>query len=395
MAAVLGLMAVAMRPADAQVLSYLHSYTNGPDGNSPFGGPAMDSAGNIYAVTLYGGSGGGGTAVRLTQRNGHWTTQLLHSFAGGNDGKAPYANVTIGPDGSVYGTTTMGGGGCQPDGCGTVFKLTPPARVCPQTQCPWTETILYRFGDSDAHLATPYGWVTFDSAGNLYGTTAQGGAGCVPQGCGTVYKLTRSGDTWTPSVIYEFTGHDDGSFPIAGPTIDQAGNLYGTTYGGSVYELVRSGTSWTENTLYTFQYGADGGYPEAGVVFDSAGNLYGATTIVNSDDIGGVFYKLTHSGSGWTFSILYTYTLSGIFGNVAVDAAGNIYASAQDGGSQRVGSVIKLTNSGGVYTLTDLHDFGGLGWPQGDVLLDAAGNLYGTTMGEGQDGYGSVWEIQF
>jgi uncharacterized repeat protein (TIGR03803 family) len=379
--------------ADAQTLSFLHSFTTGPDGNTPFGGPAFDSAGNIYAATCYGGSGGRGTVVRLTKRNGAWITQLLHSFSGGDDGNCPMSNVTIGPDGRVYGTTLQGGGGCSPDGCGTVFQLTPPPRPCPQTQCPWTAKIIYRFADSPEQLANPFSWVTFDAAGNLYGTTSHGGNCDI---CGVVFKLTPSGgNTWTPSVIYEFTGGTDGSFPYAGLTIDAAGNLYGTTYAGSVYELVRNGAGWTETTLYTFTYGADGGMPQAGVVFDNAGNLYGATTVVNSDDIGGVFYKLTHSGSTWTFSILYTYPLSGIYGNVALDNAGNIYASAQDGGSQRVGAVLKLTNAGGVYSVTDLHDFGGLGWPQGDVLLDAAGNLYGTTLGEGQHGEGSVWQIQF
>lgn len=392
-AAMLIFMAVAMQ-ADAQVLSFVHSFTDGPDGNSPFGGPTMDGAGNVYAATAYGGSGGGnGTVVRLTKRNGNWTTQLLYTFRGGADGESPNANVTIGPDGRVYGTTLLGGGGCQPSGCGTVFQLTPPARPCPQTQCPWTEKVLYRFADSDAHLSAPFAWVTFDAAGNLYGTTSHGG-NC--ETCGVVYKLTPSGgNTWTFSVIYNFTGREDGSFPMAGLTIDAAGNLYGTTFGDSVYELVRNGSGWTEKTLYNFQHGSDGGYPEGGVVFDNAGNLYGATTVVNTNDVGGVFYKLTRSGSDWTFSILYTYTLSGIFGNVAADAAGNIYASGRDGGTQRVGAVIKLTNAGGVYSLTDLHDFGGLGWPQGDVILDAAGNLYGTSFGDGQHGEGSVWEIQF
>lgn len=395
MAIMFTLVVAAAQAAQAQTFTNLHSFTNSGDGNSPFAGPTMDGAGNIYGVTLYGGAGFG-TAFKLTKRNGNWTLNTLHTFTGGSDGNAPFANVTIGPDGNVYGTTIFGGGGCQNEGCGTVFKLTPPTRVCTRTLCPWTETVIYRFSASDTGLSIPYGGVTFDSAGNLYGTTAAGGTfPCNGQGCGVVYKLTPSGGTWTESVIYNFTGYEDGGFPTATMTIDQAGNLYGTTYYGSVFELVRSGAGWSEKTLYTFHDGADGGYPQAGVVFDNAGNLYGATTMVNGNNPGGVIYKLTPSSNGWTFSVVYTYTeTSGVYGNVAVDAAGNIYGAALTGGIYQGGSVFKLTNSGGVWNLTDLHDFQGDGWPEGNVLLDASGNLYGTAIGGGLYGWGAVWEIQ-
>ncbi len=380
----------------AQIFTNLHSFTNGGDGNTLFAGPTLDRAGNIYGVTTYGGAGGKGTAFRLSKRNGAWTLQTLHSFTGGSDGNSPFANVTIGPDGNVYGTTIFGGGGCQPDGCGIVFRLTPPARICSHTSCPWTETVLYRFMDSPTGLRIPYGGVTFDSAGNLYGTTAAGGTGsCGLQGCGAVYKLTCSGGAWTASVIYNFTGFEDGSFPTATMTIDQAGNLYGTTYYESVFDLVPSAGGWTENTLYTFHNGSDGGNPYAGVIFDSAGNLYGATTTITQQDPGGVVYKLTHSSGSWVYSVLYSYDFSGgIFGNVAIDGAGNIYGTAINGGIHQAGSVFKLTNSGGGWSLTDLYDFGGIAWPEGNVLLDAAGNLYGTAMNGGQYGYGAVWEIE-
>jgi len=381
----------------AQIFANLHSFTNGSDGNTVFAGPTFDRGGNIYGVTTYGGSGGKGTAFKLSKRNGAWTLQTLYSFTGGSDGSTPFANVTIGPDGNVYGTTIFGGGGCQSyGGCGIVFKLSPPARICPRISCPWTETVLYRFADSPTGLRTPYGGVTFDSAGILYGTTAAGGTGnCNGQGCGAVYKLTPSGGGWTASVIYNFTGFDGGAFPTATMTLDAAGNLYGTTYYNSVFELVRSSGGWTENTLYTFHNGSDGGNPQAGVIFDSAGNLYGATTALTQQDPGGVVFKLTHSSGSWVYSVLYTYDRSGgIFGNVAIDGAGNIYGTAVNGGINQAGSVFKLTNSGGVWSLTDLYDFGGIAWPEGNVLLDAAGNLYGTAMNGGQYGYGAVWEIE-
>lgn len=392
----LALAVAGIQSLQAQTFTNLHSFTNGGDGNTLFAGPTMDGAGNIYGVTTYGGAGGKGTAFKLTQRNGAWTLQTLHAFTGGSDGNSPFANVTIGPDGNVYGTTIFGGGGCQPDGCGIVFKLTPPARPCARVSCPWTETVLYRFADSSTGLAIPYGGVTFDSAGNLYGTTAKGGTGdCDGEGCGAIYKLSHSGGTWTESVIYNFTGFEDGAFPMATMTIDQAGKLYGTTYYESVFELVPSGGGWTENTLYTFHNGSDGGNPQAGVTFDSAGDLYGATTTITQQDFGGVVYKLTHSSGSWVYSVLYTYRNSGgIFGNVAFDSAGNIYGTAVNGGINQAGSVFKLTNSGGVWTLTDLYDFGGIAWPEGNVLLDAAGNLYSTAMNGGRYGEGAVWKIQ-
>ncbi len=381
--------------AQAQTFSNLHSFTNGPDGNGPFAGPTMDRAGNVYGVVIYGGAGHG-VAYKLTKQGGGWLFDILHSFTGNPDGDSPFAAVTIGPDGNVYGTTIFGGGGCAPNGCGTVFKLTPPPRICGRSNCPWTETVIYKFADSSAGLSLPYGGVTFDAQGNLYGTTYNGGSGhCGNVGCGTVYKLTPSGGTWTASVIYNFTGGADGAFPMATMTIDASGNLYGTTYGGSVFELVRSQGGWTENTLYTFQNGPDGGEPQAGVIFDSAGNLYGDTTMLNGGPAGGVVYKLTRSGSSWTYTVLYTYSnLSGLYGNVALDAAGNIYGVAQTGGIYQGGSVFKLTNSGGTWSLTDLHDFQGDGWPEGDVIFDSSGNLYGTAFGGGVYGWGSVWEIQ-
>ncbi len=396
MAITLELAVAGTQSLQAQTYSNLHSFTNGSDGNTLFAGPTMDRAGNIYGVTTYGGAGGHGTAFKLSKRNGNWTLQTLYAFAGGTDGDSPFANVTIGPDGNVYGTTILGGGGCQPDGCGIIFKLTPPARICTRVSCPWTETVLYRFADSSTGLRTPYGGVTFDAAGNLYGTTAIGGSGsCNGQGCGAVYKLTPSGGTWTESVMYNFTGFEDGAFPMATMAIDQAGKLYGTTYYESVFELAPSGGGWTENTLYTFHNGSDGGNPQAGVIFDSAGNLYGATTTITQQDPGGVVYELSHSSGSWVYSVLYTYRNSGgIFGNVAIDSAGNIYGTAVNGGTQQAGSVFKLTNSGGVWTLTDLYDFGGIAWPEGNVLLDAAGNLYGTAMNGGQYGDGAVWEIE-
>ena len=128
--------AAAPERAQSQVFSNLHSFANGGDGNSPFAGPTMDRMGNIYGVTLYGGVGHDGTAFKLTNRNGIWTLDTLHAFTGGSDGDSPFANVTLGPDGSVYGTTIFGGGGgCGGQGCGTVFHTRSNVRGI--LRCNW------------------------------------------------------------------------------------------------------------------------------------------------------------------------------------------------------------------------------------------------------------------
>jgi uncharacterized repeat protein (TIGR03803 family) len=393
-AILLGFAGAATQMTQAQTFTNLHNFTNQADGGWLFAGPAMDRAGNIYSAAQQGGAGYNGTVFQMSQRNGSWTLDTLHAFQGGDDGSLPVATPTVGPDGSLYGTTFSGGGGCNGSGCGTVFKLARPPRVCTSSTCRWTETVLYNFAETPG-MSTPFGGVTFDSAGNLYGTTYFGGSHfCGDGDCGVVYELSNTGGNWTFQVLYNFSGGADGAHPMATMAIDQAGNLYGTTFQGSVFELVRSGSGWTENTLYTFQNGPDGGSPQAGVVFDNAGNLYGATTKLGGSP-GGVVYKLTHSGSSWTYAVLYTYRNSGgIYGNVAVDSAGNIYGASLKGGINMSGTVFKLTNSGGVWSLTDLHDLEPGSYPQGNVLLDPADNLYGTTITGGQYGRGSLWQIQ-
>jgi len=174
--------------------------------------------------------------------------------------------VVIGANGTLYGTTAVGGSG---EG-GTVYNLRPSPRVCVSALCPWTETVLYRFtGGNDGR--NPWAGVVFDQSGNLYGATSNGGSA----GAGVVYELMPSHGGWTDQVLYTFTGGQDGENPLATLTLDNAGNLYGTTnvggtpgcgdFGcGTVYELTPSGSGWTEHILYKFQGGSDGDQPYAG-----------------------------------------------------------------------------------------------------------------------------------
>jgi len=392
----------------AQTFSVLHNFGGSRDGSYPYDGLTVDRAGNYYGTTYSGGSNGQGMVFKLSNHNGNWIFAPIYSFRGGNDGAFPYAGVTVGPDGALYGTTSSGGHGAPQcaGGCGTVYKLTPPANVCQRTSCPWTETVLYNFYDAGLQLGGPWASVIFDHAGNMYGTTPAGGTvSCPnsPSGCGTVYELVRNGASWSLVVLYSFTGQGDGSIPYAGVVMDAAGNLYGASFYseayegyGAIVELVKNGTSWTERTLYNFQGGSDGGNPESSLILDSAGNLYGGTSSANGGMLRGVAFELSPSGNNWNYSVIASYEGS-IVQNLTLDAAGNLYGTTLFGGAHEEGEVFKLSNSGGVWTSTDLYDFStenhGAYGPWSWVSIDASGNLFGTTNGGGTIGGGVVWEI--
>ncbi len=382
-------------PAPAQTYTLLHSFTGAPGGSDPMAGLTMDRNGRLYGVT----TGGTGTVFGLTPTGGSWLFHQLYQFHAGQDGNQPTAPVTIGPDGALYGTTLNGGGnGCGGRGCGVVFRVAPGPYICRSTQCPWTESVIFRFADGPDGVGTPWGGVAFDAAGNLYGQAFVGGTGNCEGGCGVIYKLTRSGGSWTFSIIHNFTGLADGDQPTSTPTFDHAGNLYGTVfYGGAygygtVFQVVPNGSGWTFNDLYNFHGASDGGYPLSGVVLDSAGNLYGDNQYGGTSG-SGVVYQLSHSGGGWTLTTLYS-GFGGFTDEVGLDSAGNVYGTTYEGG-RGVGTVFKLTNSGGSWTETDLHIFGGLegASPYSSVILDASGNLYGTTTAGGANGDGVVWQI--
>jgi len=382
---------VVPQPVQAQSYKVIFNFTLGGDGGSPEAGLTIDHAGNLYGTTNSGGVGYG-TVFKLTYKNSVWLLNVLHSFAGGNDGSGTYSPVVFGADGSLYGATFG-----TASGYGTVFKLQPPLSACKTALCAWTETVLYRFtGGSDG--ANPEGDLTFDQAGNLYGATMAGG-----YGYGVVYKLTPSSGGWTESVLHSFERGSDGVFPAAGVIFDKSGNLYGTTaYGsqhglGVVYQLTPSGLGWTENILYTFLGGKDGGVPLAGLIFDTSGNLYGATS-QNGSASGGTAFELASMNGSWNFALLYGFAGSAGCGpqaSLAFDQAGNLYGTTVCGGLYGQGSVFKLTLSGGTWNYTSLHDFDGPdgAFPVSNIVFDANGNLYGTAAGGGTYGYGVVFQI--
>jgi uncharacterized repeat protein (TIGR03803 family) len=411
LALLFALTIVVTPTAKAQTYRVIHSFTGAQDGLYPVASVTVDSHDNLYGTTSIGGSGtscyeGCGAAFKIARAGSGWILTPLYDFTGNFDGGNPGARLIVGPNGSLYGTTSQGGGvGCENGaGCGTVFNLQPPAHLTGHIAGGWTETVLYRFeGGSDGNSPRNAD-LLFDSAGGLYGTTIFGDEGDCEDGCGTVYKLTRSGSNWTESVIHAFSASGDGQQPWAGVIQDQAGNLYGTTaqggtYGfGTVYQLAPSGSGFAEHLLYNFHGTSDGGIMYGGLIFDSAANLYGATCCnVSGGDM--TVFKLTRS-QDWEFSALYNSSAWGSGGNLVMDPAGNLYGTINEGGTYGFGEVYKLTPSGDGWTYSSVYDFCAGGWPCTDgaippsgLAIDSAGNLFGTTSDGGTYGGGVVFEI--
>jgi len=384
--------------SSAQTITVLHSFTTHGDGSQPYAGVTIDRAGNLYGTTTQGANGNVGTVYKLTHRQGSWTLATLYTFDHPGDGAYAASRVVFGPDGSLYGTTQYGGAGNQ----GVIYNLRPPATACKTVLCSWSYATLYSFtGGSDG--GQPYlGDLVFDSAGDIYGTaSAGGGQGCFGYGCGVVFKLTPSGGGWTETVLYTFSGNDDGANPFNGVTFDGAGNLYGTTtqngrYGyGTVYELSPTASGWTQSTLYSFTGGSDGGNPIGGVAIDAAGNLYGTTEDGGSGASGGgTVWELMPSNGSWTFTVLQSLetVYEGPFDTPTLDAAGNVYGTSTFAGG--AGQVFRLMPNGAGWNYTP-YDFNGNNGniPIGGVTLDSNGNLYGTTVEGGTSTWGTVWEI--
>ena len=398
----LSVLATPIAQAQKQTFRVIHNFTAGLDGSTPYAGLTIDTAGNLYGTTYYGGAGpcndgfgvGCGTVFQLTHGRLGWQFSPLYEFKGNNDGAYPAGSVIFGQDGTLYGTTSGG------VGFGTVFNLKPSLSARGSALCPWTESVVYSFTGNSFGEFPFFGDLVFDQAGNLYGTTIEGGS----NGQGVVYELSPAAGGWTQNILYNMAAQTSGYFPYSGVTLDGAGTLYGTSsmggaYNyGTVYQLTDSAAGWTENTVYSFQNNGDGSIPIGGLIVDQSGNLYGTTAAVP----GATVFELTPSNSGWTFKVLYTFSANpnqgpddGPNDGLLMDAAGNLYGTAYGEGTYSRGSVFKLAASGGHWFYTDLHDFSGSdgAYPIAGVVQDANGNIYGTTSGGGAYGYGVVFQI--
>jgi uncharacterized repeat protein (TIGR03803 family) len=315
-------------------------YSNLSDGARPSGALVFDSKGNLYGVTGGGGESGStadaGTVFELTpNQNGAWTEKVLYSFAGGTDATSPYSEgIVLDPAGNIYGTTYVGGA----YGYGAVYE------VVAGTNGTWTEKVLYSFQDRNDG-GSPYGTTPIlDSAGHLYGVASMGGA----HDYGVVYELTpNAGSNWTEKVLHSFTGGADGVSPTGNLLFDSAGNLYGTT-AMTAYELVRgpNGT-WSERTLHRFAGGSDGASAQAGMAFDKAGNLYGTT--ISGGAHRGTVYELSRGATGaWSEKILHRFASNGIDGygpqlaTLVLDATGDIFGVTSGGGASNDGVVFEI-----------------------------------------------------
>ncbi len=327
--------------------------------------------GNLYGTTEGGGLDGAGVVYKLDMAGNE---TVLYTFTGQADGANPSSGVIRDDTGNLFGTAYYAGdlSACGGNGCGVVYKVDESGN----------ETVLHTFEGADG--ANPYAGVIRDGAGNLYGTTVVGGT----LGYGTLYKISPAGKETSLS----FSDAPGGSGPASGVVRDAAGNLYGTAGGGPnnsgvLYKLDPTGR-WT--LIHTFTGGADGGGP-GDLIIDSAGVLYG-TACCGGANNAGLIFKMTSTGQE---TVLYNFiggNAGGGPGSLVMDSAGNFYGSA-GGGTANQGVIYKVDAAGNE---TVLHSFtGGTdgGSPNGGVAVDSAGNVYGTTTYGGLNSAGDVFKL--
>ena len=321
---------------------------------------------------------------------------VLYNFNGGTgDGYYPYAGLIADKTGNFYGTTYEGGA----NGYGTVFELKLSGGV-------WSETVLHSFTAGTTDGAYPKAPLTFDSAGNLYGTTYQGGADNV----GTVFELKSSKGKWTESIIHSFTGYpNDGSYPSAAVAFDSKGNLYGTTVSGgtsnegSVFQMKLSKGKWSEEAAIISLGSTNGNNPYSPLLVGKNGYFYGTTYSGGANGYGTV-YRIYPTRVGWVEQVIFSFSEfnSGTYSyaGLAMDAAGDLYGTTYYGGADNLGTVFRLKEAKNkTWSQTVLHSFTGGDkdgqYPYtGGLTIDASGNLYGTTYQGGTDNYGIVFELK-
>ncbi len=378
LALVLVLGAGATHSALGQTFTVLYNFTGPPDGGYPYAGLVRDAAGNLYGTTHQGGSSDYGTVFKVDTSG---TEAVVHSFTGGADGGYPYAGLIQDKSESLYGTTWRGG-----SGYGVVFKLDTAGN----------ETVLHTFTAGKDGIS-PYAGLITDATGNFYGTTEWGGSSIY----GTVFKVTAAGKE---TVLYNFTGGSDGGHLLGGLVRDKKGNLYGTTESGGGYDdgtVYKLSSSGTLTVLHSFTgYPKDGSDAVVSLIMDAKGNLYGSTCWGGAYGWGTVF-KVNQAGRKTVLHSFAGGEDGGCpHGSLITDDAGDLYGNTYYGGgtgcdgNYGCGTVFKLNTSG---TESVLHRFAGGAsdgaYPQGGLVRDAQGNLYGTATYSGEFGYGTVWKL--
>ncbi|HET7209674.1 MAG TPA: choice-of-anchor tandem repeat GloVer-containing protein [Terriglobales bacterium] len=321
----------------------------------------------------------------FTGRSAAASPQIIYSFAGDKDGAYLDTDLVIDNSGNLYGTSVQGGDFAS----GTVWELSP-------TSTGWVHKVLYSFrGGADG--GEPYKGATLDAQGNLYGTAVTGGAGSCEGGCGVIWKLTRTGSTWTQSVIHTFTGGEDGSGPGSGLTLGENGTLFGMTPTGGIngqgviFQLKLTTTGvWKFKVLHAFTGGDDGGGASAGRLLLYKGIFYGVTTTGGANGEGVVF-RLARTAGVWQFSTLYAFKgapdAGFPYGGLAVDNAGNLYGTTYYSGTNGFGSVYEVSpQPDGTWKETVVYSFQGGTDGSGSIanlVFTNAGAIYGTTSAGG------------
>jgi uncharacterized repeat protein (TIGR03803 family) len=383
----------------------LHAFNGTAGGTNP-SSLVMDASGNLYGVLQGGGETrcsppfGCGAIFKLTKNSGEsWTKSTVHLFTGGNDGGNP-SHITIDAKGNIFGTATTGGSSECFDGCGVVFELSP------NSSGGMKETVILSFQGPNADGGEPSS-VQVDAAGNLYGV-AYGFGGAA----GEVFELSPNpGGSWTETILHNFSEAEE--LPQGRLAFDKSGNLYGVTAGGgtfghgTVFELSQSADGpWTETIIYNFAgWPTDGVEPEGGLIIDAAGNLFGTTAFgganpgPNGDCIGhcGTAFMMSKSGGTWTETVIANFAITAN-GNLPLaplimDASGNLYGVNASGGTNAWGTAFKLSPlSGGAWSTSVLFPFKNArdgGTPEGALVMDSNGNLFGTAnSGGGPNGPG-------
>jgi len=376
----------------------LHRFADGKNGGNPYGPLITDQNGDIYGSTGAGGISGYGVVFELSPNSdGTWSDSTLHGFQG-SDGARPLGSLTMDAQGNIYGTTFSGG-----TGAGVAFELSP------QGNKKWSYALLYQFGGPDSPTGSnPNGGLVFDSNGNAYGTTQLGGdRSCTgtPGPCGLVYELSPAKPGgWTETVLYSFGGRPDGAYPYSPLVFDSAGNLYGTTSEGgtgkcndgegdiigcgTVFKLSPAKSGWTESVLYNFTR-HEFGEPGAPLVFTKDGSLYSTA--------GYDVFRVKPSGRAWKKSTIYEFSegIAGTIpsGGVVFDPSGNLYGTTASSGLEGYSTVFKLSppmGDAGTWTERSLARFGrgfSSNQPRGGILIGSDGTLYGATSGSADRGY--------
>jgi hypothetical protein len=380
-------------PALTTIASFTGT-TGAAPGNSPQAALITDASGNLFGTTYIGGTSNLGTVFEIPKTGGTYgALSVLATFTGTANGANPLSGLTADAAGNLFGTTSAGGG----SGFGTVFEIANTAGTYGALSVIATFT-------GTANGALPSGGLTADAAGNLFGTTANGGA----NGLGTVFEIAKTGTTYGTLTTLAYFDGTHGSHPSGALAVDAAGNLLGTTNSGgssglgTVFEVVKTGAAYAApTTLATFTGSANGSGPQSGLTADAAGNLFGTTFAGGTVGLGTVFEIAKTGATYGTLTTLASFT--GFNGatlggqpraGVIVDAAGSLFGTTFIGGNSNSGEVFEIPKTGGTYQpLVTVANISNNGQPIGGLAADASGNLFGTTHYSGTAGDGSVFEI--